>query len=91
MKKKIYVTLAGPSETEMKSIIASFRPALSDSTSQQTLSAYEAIKKRLQNSVIDNPNFSFNQTQTISDGKHTITLVGRPDEPSRFQKFIDFF
>ena len=89
MKKKIYITAAGPSENELIEVLSSFDPSISESTKKQILTTFSEIRRRLQDSILNNPNFTFHQSQTISDGNHTITLVGQPTEPSFLKKLLD--
>ena len=91
MKRKIYILPDSPKELEVKEILGSLTPPLNPRISAQVLTSYEQIQARLRDAAINQPSFHTHQTQSLSDGKHTITLVGRLDPPSALQKFLDLF
>lgn len=91
MKKKIYILPDAPSETEVRNILDSLTPPLNPRISDQLITSYAQIQSRLRDAAINQPAFHAHQTQSLSDGKHTVTLIGRLDPPSGFQRFLDFF
>jgi hypothetical protein len=91
MKKKIYILPDSPKETEVREILGSLVPQLNSRIAEQIVTSYGQIQARLRDASINQPSFHAHQTQSLSDGKHTITLVGRLDPPSGFQKFLDIF
>ncbi len=91
MKKKIYVLPDSPSESEVREILGSLRPALNSRIGEQVITSFSQIQTRLRDVAINQPSFHSYQTQSLSDGTHTVTLVGRLDPPTGFEKFMDIF
>jgi len=89
MKKKIYVLPDSPAENEVKEILRSLSPPFNPRTSEQLLISYRQIQSRLRDAAINKIAVNTHHTQSVSDGKHTVTLVGQMDTPTRFQKFLD--
>ena len=91
MKKKIYILPSTPSESEIRSTLECFTPPIHPRIKEQLIVTYNQIQSRLRDAAINQPSFHAHHSQSISDGTHTVTLVGRLDPPSGLQKFLDMF
>ena len=87
MKKRIYILPDSPSEGEFKAEIGSLDPPLAQPVEQNLLNAFTRIKQSVRDAAINQRNL-VGQTQTISDGRHTITLQGRLEQPKWWQRLL---
>lgn len=87
MKKRIYILPDSPSEGEFKAEIGSLNPPLSPPIEQNLLNAFARIKQSVRDAALDSRNL-VGQTQTVSDGCHTITLLGRLEQPNWWQRLL---
>ena len=91
MKKKIYVFPDNPSKNELETIIGNFSPPLNVRIKDQVFSSFTQIQERLRDIPVNQTRHHVHHTQSLSDGRHTITLIGRLTPPSLFEKLKEFF
>ena len=87
MKKKIYILPDEPSQTEFAALVESFEPPLSAPVRESLVRAFDRIRQAVREASI-NERRLVAQTQTISDGTHTVTLKGSLTAPSLLQKLL---
>ena len=91
MKKKIYIHSHEPSERKLAIVLDSLSPPLNPRIRDQLIISFRQIQTRIRDAAINQPSYHAHQTQSLSDGKHTVTLVGQVEQPSLLQKFMDTF
>lgn len=91
MKKRIYIYSDSPHLHEIKNIIKSFSPPLNDRISQNILNSYEQIQSQLKSIPVNQTTTTINQTQTFTDGHHTIVLIGKSRQLNILEKILDIF
>ena len=91
MKKKIYILPDFPSENGLAKELNLLKPPLSPAVLKQLITSSQLIQQRLRDATLSQSPHHIHQKQTISDGRHTVTLVGRLDPPSAWQKLLDLF
>lgn len=91
MKKKIYVFPDSPSEIEVRRSLESLTPPFNVRIGDQVISSFRQIRSRLRDAAINQPSFHTHQTQSLSDGNHTVTLIGRLDPLTTFERVMDIF
>jgi hypothetical protein len=91
MKKKIYIHSHEPSERKLAIVLDSLSPPLNPRIRDQLIISFRQIQTRIRDAAINQPSYHAHQTQSLSDGKHTVTLVGQVEQPSLLQKFMDIF
>ncbi len=91
MKKKIYIHPPTPSERTLAEALESLSPPLNPRIKDQLITAFRQIQTRIRDAAINQPSYHAHQTQSLSDGKHTVTLVGQVEPPSTLQKVMDIF
>jgi hypothetical protein len=87
VKKKIYILPDEPSPTEFATLLESFEPPLSAQNKESLGRAFDRIRQAVRDASI-NEGRLVAQTQTISDGTHTVTLKGSLTAPSLLQKLL---
>lgn len=91
MKKKIYVFPDSPSETEVRRVLESLKPPFNARIGDQVITSFGQIQARLRDAAINQASFHAHHTQSLSDGKHTVTLIGRLDPLTGFEKLMGIF
>ena len=90
MKLKIYILPDEPSLAQIESRIAKLKPPINTSLSEQLLIQASTIRERVRSVALAGDRTSFHQSQTLSDGTHTVSLTGRLDPPSLWRRLMDF-
>ena len=91
MKKKIYILPSSPSEVEFRTQLSSINPPIAPRIYEQLVVSFTMIQDRIRNAALNDVKHHVHQTQTISDGTHTVVLVGQLDSPSLMQRVMDIF
>ena len=90
MKLKIYILPDEPSLADIERQIANLKPPINTATGQQLLIQASTIRERVRSVALSGNKTSFHQSQTLSDGTHTVSLTGRLDPPSLLRRLMDF-
>jgi len=90
MKLKIYILPDEPSLAQIESQIAKLQPPINATIGKQLLIQASTIRERVRGVALSGDKTSFHQSQTLSDGTHTVSLTGRLDPPTLFRRLMDF-
>lgn len=90
MKKRIYIYPDEPTNNQLLANLEDLDPALAEAVRGPLIRSFEKIRRSLRESSINGTRYTYN-TSTFSDGKHSITLIGRMDRPTFLQIFKDWW
>jgi len=90
MKLKIYILPDEPSLAQIDSQITKLKPPINASIKEQLLTTASTIRERVRSAALSGDKRSFHQSQTLSDGTHTVSLTGRLDSPNLLRRLMDF-
>lgn len=72
-------------------MLDNLRPPLNEHVLIRILESINNIQIRLQSIPVDDTKFHFAQSQTFTDGRHTIVLKGQLHQPTLAQRLLGIF
>lgn len=87
MKIKIFILPEDPDEAGLRNHLSRLNPPLPENFQNQVVDSFWRIKARVREAAI-NDSVLLAQTQTLSVGGHTVTLVGALEKPSFWRRIL---
>jgi len=91
VKLKIEMTPEGPELSEIEGQLNALNPPLSSGVKTSLMQNASMVREKLHFNAVNNTGISYHQSQTLSDGNHRVTIVGRMSNESMLDKLKKLF